>query len=162
MVPNIVPNVQNEAHELNLLSVTPRALGWDGTGCEFDSWQRRIYFISHVHRAYDYFGPFGVLWVHMAWHKNCVNKNPGPDNMLNFQYCANCTPGRLKWHLSPAHGITKKWTHTKYIIGFMQRCTRSKLSRECGRWFYAERHLHKRLHCLSINSDRLEIEPIGQ
>ena len=27
---------------------------WDGTGCEFDSWQCRIYIISHVHRAYDY------------------------------------------------------------------------------------------------------------
>ena len=22
--------------------------------------------ISHIHRAYDYLGPFGVLWVHMA------------------------------------------------------------------------------------------------
>ena len=22
----------------------------------------------------DYLGPFGVLWVHMAWHKNCVKK----------------------------------------------------------------------------------------
>ena len=47
---------------------------WDGTGCEFDSWQCQIYIISHVHRAYDYLGPFGVLWVHMAWHKNCVEK----------------------------------------------------------------------------------------
>ena len=32
-------------------------------------------YISHVHLAYDYLGPFGVLWVHMAWHKNCVKKN---------------------------------------------------------------------------------------
>ena len=32
------------------------------------------YPLAHVHRAYDYLGPFGVLWVHMAWHKNCVNK----------------------------------------------------------------------------------------
>ena len=31
-------------------------------------------YISHVHWAYDYLGPFGVLWVHMAWHKNCVKK----------------------------------------------------------------------------------------
>ena len=31
-------------------------------------------YISHVHGAYDYLGPFGVLWVHMAWHKNCVEK----------------------------------------------------------------------------------------
>ena len=26
-------------------------------------------YISHVHWAYDYLGSFGVLWVHMAWHK---------------------------------------------------------------------------------------------
>ena len=31
-------------------------------------------YISHDHWAYDYLGPFGVLWVHMARHKNCVNK----------------------------------------------------------------------------------------
>ena len=31
-------------------------------------------YISHVHWAYDYLGPFGVLWIHMAWHKNCVKK----------------------------------------------------------------------------------------
>ena len=31
-------------------------------------------YISHVHRAYDYLGPFGVPWVHMALHKNCVKK----------------------------------------------------------------------------------------
>ena len=29
-------------------------------------------YISHVHWPYDYLGSFGVLWVHMAWHKNCV------------------------------------------------------------------------------------------
>ena len=50
------------------------ALAWDGTGCEFDSWQCRVGYISHVHRAYNYLSPFGVLWVHMAWHKNCVKK----------------------------------------------------------------------------------------
>ena len=33
---------------------------WDGTGCEFDSWQCRIYIRSHVHRAYNCSGPFGV------------------------------------------------------------------------------------------------------
>ena len=54
-------------------SLVESACTWDGTGCEFDSWQCRIY-ISHVHWAYDYLGPFGVLWVHMAWHKNCVEK----------------------------------------------------------------------------------------
>ena len=34
---------------------------WDGTGREFDSWKCQIYIISHVYRAYDYSGPFGVL-----------------------------------------------------------------------------------------------------
>ena len=42
---------------------------WDGTGCEFDFWQCQIYIVSNNHRAYDYLGPFGVLWVHVAWHK---------------------------------------------------------------------------------------------
>ena len=42
------------------------ACTWDGTGCKFESWQCRIYIIFHVHRAYDYLGPVGVLWVHMA------------------------------------------------------------------------------------------------
>ena len=42
---------------------------WDGTGCEFKSWHVNI--ISHVHRAYDYSSPFGVLWVHsLALYKN--------------------------------------------------------------------------------------------
>ena len=44
----------------------------DGTGCEIDSWQCRIYIISHVHKANDHLVPFGVLWVHMTWNKNCV------------------------------------------------------------------------------------------
>ena len=39
------------------------APAWDGTGCEFDS---SVGYISHVNWAYDYLGPFGVLWVHMA------------------------------------------------------------------------------------------------
>ena len=34
----------------------------------------RIYSLSHVHWANDYLGLFGVLWVHMAWHQNCVYK----------------------------------------------------------------------------------------
>ena len=31
-----------------------------------------VWYISHVHRAYDYSGPFGVPLVHMAWYKNWV------------------------------------------------------------------------------------------
>ena len=44
-------------------------------GSEFDSWQCRIYIISHVHRTYDYFGSFWVLWVHMTWYKNFIENN---------------------------------------------------------------------------------------
>ena len=29
---------------------------------------------NNVHRVYDYLGPFAVLWVHMAWYRNCVVK----------------------------------------------------------------------------------------
>ena len=49
------------------------APAWDGTGCEFDSWQCRIY-IPCALSLYDYLGPCGVLWVHIAWHNNCVKK----------------------------------------------------------------------------------------
>ena len=35
----------------------------------------RVGYKSHVHQAYDYLGPFGVLWVCMAWCKNCAWKN---------------------------------------------------------------------------------------
>ena len=54
-------------NELNVrhCGLVVSAPAWDGTGCEFDSWQCRIY-ISHVHWAYDYLGPVEVLWVHMA------------------------------------------------------------------------------------------------
>ena len=38
--------------------------------CNKEFWFDLI--ISHVHRAYDYLGPFWVLWVHMAWQKNCA------------------------------------------------------------------------------------------
>ena len=31
-----------------------------------------VRYISHAHRAHDYSGPFGVIWVHMAWYKNFV------------------------------------------------------------------------------------------
>ena len=44
---------------------------WDATILSSTTWSN----ISHVHWAYDYLGPFGVLWVHMAWHKNFVKKN---------------------------------------------------------------------------------------
>ena len=42
-------------------------------------------YISHVRRAYDYLGPFGVLWVHMAWLKNCVGKKIWLLSILLFQ-----------------------------------------------------------------------------
>ena len=46
--------------------------------CDGTVWVRfpgSVGYISHVLWAYDYLGPIGVLWVHMAWHKN-VLKNP--------------------------------------------------------------------------------------
>ena len=49
------------------------APAWDGTGCELvSSIPGSVGYIFHVYWTYDYLGPFGVLWVHMAWHKNCV------------------------------------------------------------------------------------------
>ena len=36
---------------------------------------RSVGYIFHVHRAYDYLGSFGVLWVHMAMtQKLCLKK----------------------------------------------------------------------------------------
>ena len=49
------------------------APAWDGQ--VVSSTPGSVGYISHVHWAYDYLGPFGVLWVHMAWHKNCVKKS---------------------------------------------------------------------------------------
>ena len=46
------------------------APAWDGTGCEFDSWQCQIYIPCSL--SLRLLGLFGVFWVHMAWHKNCV------------------------------------------------------------------------------------------
>ena len=41
-------------------------------------------YISHVQRAYNYLGPFGVLWVHMARHKQCVRKIIGSDSNVYY------------------------------------------------------------------------------
>ena len=45
---------------------------WDGTGCELDSRQCRIYILCSL--SLRLLGPLRVHWVHMAWHKNCVKK----------------------------------------------------------------------------------------
>ena len=45
---------------------------------ELFAWLMSDIYIAHVHRGYDYLGPFEVLWVHMAWHKNCVKKKSLP------------------------------------------------------------------------------------
>ena len=34
--------------------------------------------------AYYYLSPFGVLWVHMAWHKNCLKKKVGEPNNFSL------------------------------------------------------------------------------
>ena len=49
------------------------APAWDGTGCEFDSWQCRIYIPCSL--SLRLLGSLRGSWVHMAWHKNCVKKN---------------------------------------------------------------------------------------
>ena len=58
--------VETKLFKIRHCGLVELARTWDGTGCEFHSWQCQIYIISHVHRAYDYSGPFGILWVHMA------------------------------------------------------------------------------------------------
>ena len=62
----------------NFPSLWPSGIGPSallGTEQVVSSIPGSVGYISHVHWAYDYLGPFGVLWVHMAWHKNCVKKN---------------------------------------------------------------------------------------
>ena len=51
------------------MHVFPSSLSLSLSGCKH--YTSMIYVcvnsnISHIHRAYDYLGPFGVLWVHMA------------------------------------------------------------------------------------------------
>ena len=45
---------------------------WDGTGCEFDSWQCQIYIPCSL--SLWLLGSLRSSLVHMAWHKNCVKK----------------------------------------------------------------------------------------
>ena len=75
-------------HSVHHCGLLESARTWEETGCEFDSWQCWIYTISHVHRAYDYLSPFGVLWVqvHMAWHKNCVKKTLGSHSTTSQRF----------------------------------------------------------------------------
>ena len=62
---------------------------WDGTGCEFDSWQCRIYTISHVHWAYDYSAPFGVLWVYVPREPQRDPSNPDLTPKLCWKKLSN-------------------------------------------------------------------------
>ena len=50
------------------------APAWNGTGCEFDSWQCRIYIPCSLSLRLlgSHRGSLGSL--HIAWHKNCVKK----------------------------------------------------------------------------------------
>ena len=60
-----------EAWDNNCPSLGPSGIGAhlrrDRVGCSIPGSVWNISYILHVHRAYDYLGPFGVLWVHMAW-----------------------------------------------------------------------------------------------
>ena len=60
IIPRVIPGSVHNSHyqSRKVVSSIPGSVGY----------------ISHVHWAYDYLGPFGFLWVHMAWHKNCVEK----------------------------------------------------------------------------------------
>ena len=55
----------------------------DGTGCEVESWEWQINIISHVHRGYDYSGPFVVLMVYMARYRKSKLNNRMAD--VSFQ-----------------------------------------------------------------------------
>ena len=46
-------------HHWGLVGSAP---AWDGTGCEFDSWQCRIYIPCSL-SLYDYLGTFGSLGI---------------------------------------------------------------------------------------------------
>ena len=54
------------------------APAWDRTGCELDSWQCRIYIPCSL--SLRLLGSLRGLWVHMAWHKNCVKKKVFPSS----------------------------------------------------------------------------------
>ena len=53
---------------------TRRTLGTEQVASSSPGWKYNI--VSHVHKAFDYLGPFRVLCVHMAWYKSCVQKSP--------------------------------------------------------------------------------------
>ena len=112
---NTLKYVNNIVHEPNgyiLLLCAIRGLGLlvvrncgleesaracDKPGCEFESWPCRInILLSHVHRAYDYYGPFGVLWL---WYKYCLKTKLGEHIQYWFQgewtKKRNSTPRRL-------------------------------------------------------------------
>ena len=61
------PPYQSHKNIWECLSLWP-----SGTEQVVSSIPGSVGYISHVHWAYDYSGPFGVYWVHMAWHTNCV------------------------------------------------------------------------------------------
>ena len=67
-IEHVTPIAQTSGSHFGLVVSAP---AWDGTGCKFDSRQCRIYIPCSL-SLYDYLGLFGVLWIHMAWHKNCV------------------------------------------------------------------------------------------
>ena len=61
-------------------------------------------YISHVHWAYDYIGLFWVLWVHMAWHKNCV-KNADPSGFPTNRVLQTIYYSSVSWKI-------KTWSQT--------------------------------------------------
>ena len=75
---------------------------------EFDSWQCRIYIPCSL--SLRLLGSLRVLWVHMAWHKNCVKNHSTQSNtswsffVWNNDYCAYVSKGEaiyFQWSTCP-------------------------------------------------------------
>ena len=82
----------------------------DGSGCEFDSWQCRIYIPCSL--THDYLVPFRVLWVHMAWHRNCVLKKLAHFGKLWIQYSTATLP------IHPLHDTPDKQSLANLFLQF--------------------------------------------
>ena len=110
---------------------------WDGTGCEFDSWQCWIYIISHAQRAYDYLGSFGVLWVHIYGliQKLCLKKYL--DNLI-IQHCHLAQPCFEKVMLSCREQMTRYSHHHHHVPGRH----RMRLTMMLRMLFFLQIHLH--------------------
>ena len=70
--PENLEHFKTQLHKVRHCGLVVLAPAWDGTGCEFDSWQCRIYIPCSL--SLWLLGFLRGSWVHMAWNKNCVEK----------------------------------------------------------------------------------------